>query len=256
MKDQLRAYVVDDEPLAVKRLSRLLTATGRVRIVGSATDPEDALTFLSANEVDVLFLDVQMPGMNGFDLLARLSAPPMVVFTTAYDRYAVKAFEVNSIDYLLKPVEKSRLAAALDRLERFRGEPARPDLRPLLDEVRAALRMGPSTFPDRIASRVGERVQLVELGRITHFFAKDKLTYAAAGGKDYVVDATIAELETRLDPRQFLRIHRAMLLNTSWVHEVHAWFGGRLLARLRDEKRTELVVARDRVKALRERLGF
>ncbi len=187
MTSRLRAYLVDDEPLALKRLTRLLEATGRVRIAGSATDPEAALAYLAAHDVDVLFLDIQMPGMTGFELLARLPAPPPVVFTTAYDRYAVKAFEVNSLDYLLKPVEKPRLAATLDKLERLRGGPARPDLRAVVAEVAAALRTGPA-FPDRIASRSGERVQLVELAHVTHFFARDKLTFAASAGKDYVVE--------------------------------------------------------------------
>ena len=203
----------------------------------------------------MLFLDIQMPGMTGFELLGRLPAPPPVVFTTAYDRYAVKAFEVSSIDYLLKPVEKPRLAATLDKLERLRGGPARPDLRAVIEEVAAALRTGPA-FPDRIASRSGERVQLVELARVTHFFARDKLTFAASAGKDYVVDATIAELEGRLDPRSFVRIHRATLLNLAWVQEVHAWFGGRLMVRLKDDRHTELEVARDRARAFKERLAL
>lgn len=256
MTAALRAYLVDDEPLALKRLSRLLEASGRIRIVGSATDPEAAVAFLSANNVDVLFLDIQMPGANGFELLDRLSSPPAVVFVTAYDRYAVQAFEVNSVDYLLKPVEKGRLAATLDRLERRRGAPSGDDLRPLLRELAKAFRAPDAQFPDRIASRVGERVQFIDLGRVTHFFAKDKLTFAVAGGKDHVVDATITELEAKLNPSNFIRIHRALLVNTAHVKEVHAWFGGRLLIRLGDDKRTELTVARDRVRALKARLGF
>ena len=107
----LRAYVVDDERLAVDRLSRLLGATGRVEIVGASTDPEAALEALRARpaDVDVLFLDIQMPGLTGFELLQRLERPPLVVFTTAYDQYALDAFEVSSIDYLLKPIEPARL---------------------------------------------------------------------------------------------------------------------------------------------------
>ena len=112
----LRAYVVDDESLAVQRLTRLLEETGRVQVVGSTTDAEAALAFLQANDVDVLFLDIQMPELNGFELLERLERDPFVVFTTAYDHYAIDAFTVNSIDYLLKPVEPDRLARALDKL--------------------------------------------------------------------------------------------------------------------------------------------
>src|SRR5688500_17332857 len=135
----LRAFVVDDERLAVERLCRLLTATGRISIVGSATDPEVALKQLQEGlAVDVIFLDVQMPELSGFDLLARLDADTPVVFTTAYDQYAIEAFAVNSVDYLLKPIEPARLERALDKLQRFTGE-ARPDVRVLARELAAHL---------------------------------------------------------------------------------------------------------------------
>ena len=101
----LKVFLVDDEPLALKRLARLLQATGRVRVIGSATDPEDAVVEISRAQPEVLFLDIQMPVLNGFEMLARLSFQPIVIFTTAFDQYALRAFEVNSIDYLLKPVE-------------------------------------------------------------------------------------------------------------------------------------------------------
>ena len=150
----IRAYVVDDERLAVERLTRLLTATKRVEIVGAEIDPEAALTFLQTHPVDVLFLDIQMPGMTGFELLERLEAPPLVIFTTAFDRYALNAFGVNSIDYLLKPIEADRLDRALDKIERFAGQP-RPDMRALARELAAAL--APNRRLERIASRVSER---------------------------------------------------------------------------------------------------
>src|SRR5882757_9755100 len=105
----MRAYIVDDERLAVERLTRLLNATGRATIAGSTTDPEAALAFLQAQDVDVLFLDIQMPGLTGFELLERLDRNVTVVFTTAYDRYAIDAFGVSSLDYLLKPIEPERL---------------------------------------------------------------------------------------------------------------------------------------------------
>jgi len=251
----LRAYLVDDEPLALKRLARLLEATGRCRIVGACEDPETAVAFLSRNPVDVLFLDIQMPGMNGFELLARLPAQPPVIFTTAYDRYALKAFEVNSIDYLLKPIEPQQLGRALAKLERLAPEWMQaPDLRAVLERLAASLRV--PAYPDRVASRVGERVQFVELSSVSHFFARDKLTYAVAGGKSYPVDHAIAELEAKLDPNRFFRVHRSTLVNLDWVLELHPWFAGRLVLRLKDDRRTELAVARDRARALKERLGL
>jgi two-component system LytT family response regulator len=253
----IRAYIVDDEPLAVKRLVRLLDETGRVEIAGSSTDPVDALAALSNHPVDVLFLDIQMPGMTGFEMLGMLDPQPIVVFTTAYDQYALRAFEVNSIDYLLKPIERPQLARALDKIERLRAAPvAAPEWKAVLAQLAGALRQEAPAYPERIASRLGERIQILDLDAVTHFFAQDKLTYAAASGKNYVVDHTVADLEHKLDPHRFCRIHRATLLNLAWAREMDAWFGGRVLVRLKDAKSTELQVARDRVPELKKRLGI
>jgi len=252
----IRAFVVDDEPLAVKRLVRLLEETGRVELAGSSTDPVDALAALANHSVDVLFLDIQMPGMNGFEMVSMLDPQPLVVFTTAFDQYALQAFEVNSIDYLLKPIETRHLARALDKVERLRqtAEPP-PQWKSLLAQLSGALKKQ-AGYPERIASRVGDRIHILELEKVAYFFAKDKLTYAAVEGKNYVVDHTIAELEEKLDPQRFCRIHRSSLLNLAWAKEVDAWFGGRFLVRLKDAKSTELQVARERAADLKSRLGI
>jgi two-component system LytT family response regulator len=250
---QLRAFVVDDEKLAVDRLVRLLDATGRVVIAGTSTDPEDALERLRRADVDVLFLDIQMPGLTGFDLLERLDRDLPVIFTTAYDRYALEAFAVNSIDYLLKPVDPHRLNRSLDKLNRLSRE-SRPDVRALARELAAQL--APGRRLDRIASRVGERTTLLDVTRITHFFSKDKLTFAATNGREHVIDYTLSDLEERLDSKRFVRIHRATIVNTAYVQELDAWVDGGVIVRLKDEKKTELSVARDRVRELKERLGI
>jgi two-component system LytT family response regulator len=252
----LRVFLVDDEPLALKRLARLLKAGGRVEVIGSTTDPEAALDVLARETIDALFLDIQMPGLNGFELLGRLDSQPLVVFTTAFDQYALRAFEVNSIDYLLKPVEAEQLERAINKIERLRGSGAKPDLREVVERLASALRAGGSGYANKIASRTGDSVQFIELSRVTHFLAKDKLTYAVTADKNYVVDSTIVELEQKLDPNRFIRIHRSMLLNLDHVREIHSWFAGGVVVRLKDEKRTELPVARDRVRALKQRLGF
>jgi two-component system, LytTR family, response regulator len=253
----MRAFVVDDEPLAVKRLSRMLEESGRVTVAGTSTDPVDALAALSEHPPDVLFLDIQMPGMNGLEMVKLLDPQPLVVFTTAYNHYALEAFQVNSIDYLLKPVEERHLARALDKLERLRAPGATPpDLKALMAQLTGALQGVAAEYPERIASRLGERIQLLELAKVSHFFAREKLTYAATGSKDYVVDYTVAQLDQKLDPRQFCRIHRSTLLNLAWVREVDAWFAGRVLVRLKDAKATELAVARERVQDLKKRLGI
>jgi two-component system, LytTR family, response regulator len=256
----LRAYLVDDEPLALKRLGRLLKAAGGVEIAGSATDPAEALKALAAEGVDVLFLDIQMPGMNGFELLAKLDSQPLVVFTTAHDRYALRAFEVNSIDYLLKPVEPTHLDRALRKLARLRDAAgsleARAQFQSLVSRLAREFAPPPREFAERVCSRVGDRIVFIELDEVTHFYSKDGLTFAATGSKKYVVDQTISELEGRLDAKGFLRIHRGTLLNLSLVGELHRWFGGRMVVRLKDKDRTELTVAREQVKTLKERLGL
>ena len=249
----IRVYLVDDEPLALKRLTRLLNQTGRAEIIGSTTDPAEAIKYLTKNPVDALFLDIQMPGMNGFELLAKLPGQPSVVFTTAFDQYALNAFEVNSIDYLLKPIEAAHLDRALTKLERLRGGAGGSAE---AERLRAVVLELAKRFPERIASRVGDRVVFVDLASVTHFYAKDKLTYASTSAKDYVVDNTISELEQKLDPAQFVRIHRATLLNVKYIEEMNSWFGGGMVVRLKDGKRTELQVARDRVRHLRAHLDF
>jgi two-component system LytT family response regulator len=237
----------------------MLAAAGRVEIVGVSTDPVDAVEGILKAKPDVLFLDIEMPGMTGFQMLCKLDPQPLIVFTTAYDQYALEAFGVNSVDYLLKPIEAPQLARALDKIDRMRGgmEP-RPEIRELLDRITAlaAAGHGQSTYAERLASRIGDRVELIEVPRITHFFARDKLTYAATAAKNYVIDHTIQELEQKVDPRKFVRIHRAILLNLDYVHELHTWFAGRMMVRLKDETHTELTVSRDRVRALKERLGL
>jgi two-component system LytT family response regulator len=254
----IRAFVVDDEPLAVKRLARMLEHTGRVTVAGTSTDPVDALAALTGKPPDVLFLDIQMPGMTGFEMLGMLDPQPLTVFTTAYDQYALQAFEVNSIDYLLKPVEERHLARALDKIERLRVNPAEaPEWKGILAQLAEAMgHRQPADYPERITSRLGERIHILELAQVTHFFAQDKLTYAATEARNYVVDHTVSDLEQRLDPKHFCRIHRGTLVNLAWAKELDAWFAGRALLRLKDAKGTALQVARERLQDLKKRLGI
>jgi len=251
----MRVYILDDEKLAVQRLTRLLESTHRVTIVGSSTDPEAALAFLRTHDVDALFLDIQMPGLTGFELLQRLERQPLVIFTTAFDRYALNAFDANSVDYLLKPIEGDRLDRALDRAERFMAPGAtRPDVRTLARELAAHL--SPGRKLERIASRVGERTTVLDVAKISHVVSKDKLTFAVVNGHEHVVDFTLSDLDAQLDARRFARIHRATIVNIAFVQELFPAVDGGMLVRLKDAGKTELAVARDRVRDLKERLGI
>jgi DNA-binding LytR/AlgR family response regulator len=220
-----RVFVVDDEELAVKRLVRLLQATDRVEVAGTATDPHDAIARIT-DDIAAVFLDISMPEVDGFAVARRLPPSTLIVFTTAHDQHALRAFEVNALDYLVKPVRADALARALDKLARRRGGP-------------------------RITSRVGDRTHVVELDRITHFQAEDKLTYALTPDHSYVVDESIAALEERHAGDGFFRIHRATLVRLTAIGEVLA---SPPRVRLRESDRM-LPVARERVRALKDVLG-
>jgi len=252
----VKAFLIDDEPLAIKRLTRLLEETGRVEIAGSSTNPEQAVPDILRLRPEVLFLDIQMPAMTGFELLEKLGrAQPLVVFTTAYDQYALQAFRVNSIDYLLKPVEPDQLARSLDRIERMlRGSETQGDLTSVLNQVRALLDHRAPEYLVRVACRSGDRIEFVEVAQVTHFYAKDKLTFACTREKEYGLDLTIAELQEKLPPQKWTRIHRSTLVNVDAVKELRSWFGGKLLIKLRNSP-VELEVPRDRAAEVRARLG-
>jgi DNA-binding LytR/AlgR family response regulator len=220
-----RVFVVDDEELAIKRLVRMLE--DKVEIAGTATDPRDAIARIT-DDIAAVFLDISMPELDGFSVARQLPASTMIIFTTAHDEHALRAFEVNSLDYLVKPVRADALARALDKLARRRADG------------------GP-----RLTSRVGDRTHVIELARVTHFIAEDKLTYAVTADHTYVVDDSIAALEDRHVGDGFFRIHRATLVRLSAIAEVLA---GPPRVRLREGSHM-LQVARDRVRALKDRLG-
>jgi two-component system LytT family response regulator len=253
----MKAYLIDDEPLATDRLRRLLEKAHRVEVVGQSNDPVEALGQIRALKPDVLFLDIEMPGMSGFELLENLKEQqPLIVFTTAFDQYALDAFKVNSIDYLLKPIGEAHLDRALNKLDRLLTAGHSPaNINALLEQIRGMLAQPRPEFLVRVASRLGERVQFIEVANVTHFYAKDKLTFAVASGKDHSVDFSIADLEGKLPPTEWVRIHRSTLLNLSAVKEIHNWFGGKLLVRLKDGQ-TELKVARERAAEVRAKLGL
>ena len=172
------------------------------------------------------------------------------------DQYALEAFKVNSIDYLLKPFGAAQLERALNKLDRLLAAGDSPQrIGSLLEQVRSMLTHRNPEHIVRIASRVGDRVEFIEVANITHFFAKDKLTFAVQSGKEHAVDLSISELEQRLPPKEWVRIHRSTLLNIIAVKEMHSWLGGKLLIRLKDGRR-ELKVARERTAEVRANLGL
>lgn len=256
----LRALVVDDEQLAREELCFQLEQAGGVAIVGQASDGVKALQMAGEIKPDVVFLDVQMPGLTGFEVARRLllvDAPPHVVFVTAFDQYAIDAFSVNAVDYVLKPVDSSRLEQTLGRL-RQRAAPQTAAALPLspedLERVIEAVQARQERR-DQIAIRVGERLILVQAEEVVHASLIDDSIVVAtqhmSGTSNY---RTLDELQTRLDPAVFWRVHRSHLVNITKIKEIVPWFSRNFMLKMKDAKTTEIPVSRAQTKRLREYL--
>lgn len=252
MKNLLKAFLVDDESLALKRLSKLLLQTEKVEIAGQTNKPLEALRIIPTLALDVVFLDIQMPDLNGFELLRKLENHPPIIFTTAFDEFALEAFEVYSIDYLLKPIKAERLEKALLKLEKIGAEKsneAHKNLHRLLENL------APKPLLTRLPSKIGGKVQILIVNEIPVFFAEDKMTFAQnAEGRNLPVAYSLSELEKRLDKSTFFRLGRNLILNVNFIEEVR--FTSRVVIRLKNAQKTEIAVARERVKALKEFLGM
>jgi two-component system LytT family response regulator len=255
MSGPLRCLLIDDEPLALKRLEMLLADHPEVEIIGKISRPSEAVAQIDSLQPDLVFLDIQMPGMNGFEVLERVRRQPMVVFVTAYDRYALEAFEVNSIDYLLKPVDRQRLQKAISKLVQLRGQAAdalNADVERLLEFVRQ--RAG--NAPRRLVSRHGDRMVLIEPSEIAYFHAESKYTFAVTARGEHILDYTLQQLREWLPADKFLNIHRSYIVNLDWIAELARGFGGGMLCRLKSPISKDLPISRAQVQQVRERIQF
>jgi len=256
----LRTLVVDDEQLAREELCFLLGQVGDIEIVGQASDGVSALRLAGELRPDLMFLDVQMPGLTGFEVARRLAEAdmlPTLVFVTAFDQYAVDAFSVNAIDYLLKPVEADRLEQALERVRRRRAseEAARLPLAPAdLERVIEAVQARQGRR-DQLAIRAGERFVLVQSEEVIFASLVDEailvVTNTVSGTSNY---RTLDELQARLDGAVFWRVHRSHLVNITKIKEIVPWFSRNYLLKMKDAKSTEIPVSRSQTRRLREYL--
>jgi two-component system LytT family response regulator len=244
----LDTLIVDDERLARRELRRLLGEHDGVTVVGEAANADEAEAAVREHEPDLLLLDVQMPGDSGFDLLERLDAVPHVVFVTAYDEYAIQAFEVNALDYLVKPVEPDRLEAALDTV-RDRTGGADPQAVAAEPEPTSTL-----TAEDQVFVKDGDHCWFVQLADVRLFEAAGNYTRLYFDHEEPLIHRSLSYLEDRLDPDRFFRASRQHILNLAWVDDVTPWSKGKLKATLKDG--TEVELSRRRSKQFREQLSL
>ena len=241
---KVSAFVVDDEPVARAGLRAMLGAFDWVDVAGEAADGEAAVRGINALRPELVFLDVQMPGLLGTEVARRIAHRPFVIFTTAFSEHAVSAFQLGAVDYLLKPFGPSRLATAMERVRSAIGEPAPVDA---IERLSGALAGGPIS---RLFVRIGGSIVPLPVDRVSWFEADGDYVIAhAAGSARHVLHLALSRLESRLDPKQFVRVHRAHIVNLEQVRAFRRDAGGNLEAELLDGARVP--VSRTRAQQLR-----
>jgi len=255
----MKVLIVDDEPRARNRLARLLRPMKGIEICGQAQDGVEALEAIERENPEVVFLDVQMPGLDGFEVVNELRGKqlPLIIFVTAYEQYALKAFEVSAVDYLLKPISEERLRQALAKTERvLRSNPA------ALTEVTAeqlrrlavALATARPAYLQRVVGRRGQKISILPVSDIQAFLSEDELVFALLPQGRLLINRTLKELETQLDPDQFVRVHKQSIVGLSHVAEIEPMASGGALARLRCG--LSVSISRRYTGSLKEKLGW
>jgi two-component system, LytTR family, response regulator LytT len=256
----LRTIVVDDEQLARDELCFLLGQLGEVEVVAQAGNGIEALKVVEEAAPDLIMLDVQMPGLTGFEVarrLVRAGLEAQFIFVTAYDQHAIEAFEVNAVDYLLKPVEAGRLATAVDRARRRIQTDRTAARERSTDDMERLLQLltDRQERREQLAVKVADRFLLVQSDEVVHASVEDDVitvvTNSLSGTSNY---RTLDELQARLDPAVFWRVHRSHLVNINKIKEIVPWFSRNYILKMRDGKGTEIPVSRSQTKRLREYL--
>jgi two-component system, LytTR family, response regulator LytT len=255
----LRTVVVDDEQLAREEVCFLLGGVGGVEIVGQASDGVEALEVIEAEHPDLVMLDVQMPGLTGFEVARRLydaGIESHLVFVTAFDRHAIEAFDVNAVDYLLKPVEAERLSTAVERVRR-RLSASRGPGTPVGAELDRLLQLlsQRQEHREQLAVKISDRFLLIQADEVVHASVENDVitvvTNSLSGTSNY---RTLDELQARLDPAVFWRVHRSHLVNINKIKEIVPWFSRNYILKMKDAKGSEIPVSRSQTKRLREYL--
>ncbi|MEY5069309.1 MAG: hypothetical protein RLZ47_1171 [Bacteroidota bacterium] len=251
MNNQFKTIIIDDELIGTQRLKRLLAPYELFDIMAEAVNGKEGFELIEKLHPDVIFLDIEMPVMNGFEMLKLIRHKPKVVFTTAFDQYAIKAFEENSIDYLLKPIEKDRLDLTVKKLQS--SAPFSPDLNSIKNLIQV---IQPKKELKTLTVRLGDKIMLIRLDDISYIEAEDKYVFLRCiDGSSHLTDFTMAYLEEKL-PDEFVRIHRSFIINTDLIKEIRKSFNGSLAFVLNDKEMTRLNSSRSYSASLREKFGI
>lgn len=251
----LKTILIDDEPLAISRLRRLLDKhRDTFEVIGEASNGAEGLTLIETEHPDVIFLDIEMPLLNGFEMLSKVTTVPMVVFATAFNQYAIRAFEENSVDYLLKPIEAERLARTAQKIRSLVERNENQSIsNPMTESVmRLLAQMQPKKEIYSISVKTGEKIILVPLSDIAYFEAEDKYVFlSTTDGQKYLTNYTLTTLNEKL-PDTFVRISRSAMVNRHKISEVHRHFDGKFVLTIHDKKGTKLTTGSTYSDAVRQ----
>ncbi len=228
----MKAIIIDDERLARQELKKLLQEFPEVEVVDEATNAEEGITKIENQNPDLIFLDIQMPGKSGFDMLSQLEKSPQVIFTTAYDEFALKAFEVNALDYLLKPVEPKRLADAIQKLHFLETKEPRSEAENFNNSI--------LTESDQVFVKDGERCWFVKLSDIRLFESVGNYAKVFFANNKPLILKSLNALEERLDEKTFFRANRKHIVNLRMVDKIEPYFNGGLLLELKGGEKIEV----------------
>ncbi len=227
----MRALIVDDERLARKELIKLLEEHPSIEVIGEAANADEATELINEHNPDLLFLDIQMPGKTGFQLLETLDSTPTVVFTTAYDEFALKAFDVNALDYLLKPIQPERLAEAVNKI--IEKEKSKTPASVRAKEKKLGLE-------DQVFVKDGDRCWFVSLANVRLFESDGNYIKVYFDSNRPMIHKSLNALDEKLDERAFFRASRKHIVNLSWVEGIEPWFNGGLMVKLRGGDKVEV----------------
>ncbi len=227
----MKALIIDDERLARRELISLLAAHHEIEVIGEAVNADDAYDQIQKLNPDVLFLDIQMPGKNGFELLEKLDSVPQVIFVTAFDEYAIKAFEVNALDYLMKPVQPERLAETIGKLV----------VREQQEEIKTSyIRSKKLTTEDQVFVKDGEKCWFVKLSDVRYFESDGNYIKVYFEKFKPMIHKSLNALEERLDEKSFFRASRKHIVNLQWIERIDTWFNGGLMVQLKGGDKIEV----------------
>lgn len=226
----MKAIIIDDERLARTELKRLLEPFKEIEIVGEAVNADEAIEKIAQLNPELIFLDIQMPGKSGFDMLEELDRVPKVIFTTAYDEYALKAFEYNALDYLLKPIEPKRLEEAIRKIVEVGKKDVQ--IKSVLPDVLSA--------DDQVFVKDGDKCWFVKLERIRLFESEGNYVRLYFEDNKPLILRTLNYLDERLDPRSFFRANRKHIINLKWIESIEPWLNGGLLVKLKGGQKVEV----------------